>query len=161
MSKTDEIFLFDKNLIFIDEIYKDQDDLFDTIGSRLHELGYAKETLTDALRAREIKYPTGLQTESIPIAVPHADEEHVEKEGIAIIRPRIPVSFGEMACENSKIDALLIFLLLLKKGDKHVECLEMLLTMTQDTCMIKRLMEADGPEEVYGIIENQYLKQNT
>ena len=70
--------MIEKELIFLDFFANDYNDFFDKISDILYEKGYVKETFKNAIKKREEEFPTGLQVESLGIAIPHTDSLHVK-----------------------------------------------------------------------------------
>ena len=51
--------MFSEDLIYINESYSSQDDLFNQISKDFLEKGYVYDSYQQALKQREITYPTG------------------------------------------------------------------------------------------------------
>lgn len=99
-----------------------------TAVARLAENGYADPQYADAVIEREQTYPTGLPTEEVITALPHANSGHVKKTGICAVRLRSPVDFGNMGDPDEKLPAELVFLLANASGaDAHLDDLQELM----------------------------------
>ena len=103
-----DIDLFKPELVFFDFEATDRFEFFKKMEAVLLEGGYIKDTWYDAITTREKNFPTGLQFETISVALPHVDPEHLVKPYIAVIRPKDPVVFEGMAGIGGDIPAELI-----------------------------------------------------
>ena len=56
---------------------KNAEDAIRQVGQRFFDAGFVKDTYIDAVLAREVTYPTGLQLAEIGVAMPHTDPQHV------------------------------------------------------------------------------------
>lgn len=75
------------------------------------EQGYVRASFLDAVVARERLFPTGLPT-PLPVAIPHADAEHVVRPGLAAVTLDPPVDFGEMGGSGEVVAVRLVVVLL-------------------------------------------------
>ena len=103
-----DIDLFKPELVFFDFEAADRFGFFKKMEAVLLEGGYIKDTWYAAITTREKNFPTGLQFETISVALPHVDPEHLIKPYIAVIRPKDPVVFEGMAGIGGDIPAELI-----------------------------------------------------
>ena len=55
----------------------DRDELLHEMADYLNSLGYVKSSYGDSVIERENKYPTGIDTDPIPVAIPHSERERV------------------------------------------------------------------------------------
>ena len=67
-----------------------------TLGEKAISKGWAKQGYCEALIQREEKFPTGLETKTIGVALPHADPEWVDQSAILIGILESPVKFNKM-----------------------------------------------------------------
>ena len=92
--------------------------------------GLVRPTFRAALLERERSYPTGLPT-VIPVAIPHADVEHVITPAIGVALLEHPVDFGEMGGSGSTVAARVIVLLLVTEPHEQVDLLVRLIGVFQ------------------------------
>lgn len=110
-----------------------RDELFGHIGADLLARGYVRESYAQALKDREIAYPTGLQV-SGGVAIPHTDASHVLKDALVVTTFDQPIEFGEMGGgPEDTVAASLAFFLVLADGKRHVKFLSTLIKAIQDT----------------------------
>ena len=74
----------DKDLIFLDPKVQSIDMLFKLICAELEKRGWIGTDFFNSLIEREGRFPTGLNTGKIKIAVPHTDPDKVIIEGMAV-----------------------------------------------------------------------------
>jgi PTS system galactitol-specific IIA component len=104
--------------------------------------GFGAPTLRDALLAREETSPTGLPT-VIPVAIPHADAEHVRRFGLAVALLDRPVRFGEMGTDDNQVDVRAVFMPLIPDADKQVGFLMSMIGMLKDGSWADAIQDQD------------------
>lgn len=136
-----------KELIQLDWDVTDQTEFFDKMAAKLMDLGFVKDTFADAIKTREANFPTALAVEPYPVAIPHADPEHIIKPFIAATRLKKPVKWCEMAANDNQHDVRFIFMLGFKRSDEHVELLQVLVANFQKPELMDQLVQAKTEEE--------------
>ena len=63
---------------------KTKDDIMESMGGRFVELGYCKPSYVQALKDREVEFPTGIDIDGAGVAMPHTDVSNVNRAGIGI-----------------------------------------------------------------------------
>ena len=147
--KKDMIF---KELIQLDWEVENQDDFFNKIAQKLKKLGYVKETYEEALKRREENYPTALPIAPYPVAIPHADPEHIIKPFIASTRLKNPIEWREMANNDVIHHVQIIFVLGFVQSEEHIELLQVLIENLQNVELMKHFMSVTSEEEYYELI---------
>ena len=82
------------------------EDVLRATAAELFAEGYVKESYSDAIIEREKKYPTGLPTGEICVAIPHTDPEHVNDAAICLSileKPVISNLFGSISSKSLKL----------------------------------------------------------
>ena len=97
-------------------------------GEELHRRGYVKESFSQACIKREQMFPTGLPSEE-PVAIPHADAEHVIKDALCFLRLDEPVSFRRMDDPDQSVEAKLIINMAISSDGGQVEMLRKLVNI--------------------------------
>lgn len=100
-----------------------EEEVFEKIGERLKELGYVNEGYLDGIKQREQRFPTGLITQYLNIALPHSDPEFVEKPFIYIVRLTEDVECRQMG-DNREMNIKNLFFLGIKEGREQVGLLQ-------------------------------------
>jgi PTS system galactitol-specific IIA component len=118
--------------------------------SRLSQIlvdqGYAKPTYAQAAIEREETFPTGLPTDGVRVAIPHAGAEHALKPGLAIGTLAKPVPFGELGDADSKLEVSIVFLLCVSEPDAQVYLLQSLIEVYKDAELLRKLQAATTPD---------------
>jgi PTS system galactitol-specific IIA component len=105
------------------------------------EAGFVRPSFPAALLERERHYPTGLPTE-VPVAIPHADAEHVLRPGLGVATLATPVRVGLMGTPGQSIDARVIVLLLVDRPHTQVALLSRLVEAFQRPGWADGLLQA-------------------
>lgn len=128
-------------------------EVLEQLGSAFIREGYAKKTYVQALLQREQEYPTGLDVYGYGVAIPHTPVEHVKKAGIGIAILEHPVTFHVMGGEDDEtVDVRIVFMLAVVDPAKHIDELQRLLEILQDTRVLEQLQTAKDPEEIIHLI---------
>lgn len=136
-------------LVFFDIDADDQVDLFRQLEQKLRPLGLITSDWLAKIVDRERKYATGLQTPTVGIAIPHADNCVVQPY-IAIVKPVHPVRFDAMAGVGAPVEASLVINLGVMPGGGQVEALQNLMNAFMDDAAVQSIMSQTTPE---GMVE--------
>ena len=119
------------DVIVIDGSAKDWKEAIKLTSKQLYEQGYVKESFFDACIEREEKFPTGLNS-FIPVAIPHTDAIHVNKQAICVLRLKEPVSFYSLEDATKTVEAEFIFNIALKRNEDQLKLLTAIIKIEQD-----------------------------
>lgn len=147
---------FRSDLVFLDVDIKSSDDLFDYIADITEAKGMVTTDFRSKIKEREANYPTGLQTESIGIAIPHTDPDYIVEPFVAVVRPQVAVDFAPMGMAEGQVSAQLIFVLGVKGDGQQVEMLGNLMGLMMDDIVVKALMDTDDVNEIVAIIKRKF-----
>lgn len=111
------------------------------LAGMLADAGHVEAPYADAVVAREDVFPTGLPTDP-PVALPHADPDHVRRTAMAIGTLVAPVRFKEMGNPDHEIAVRLVFLLAVKSKDEAVHLLRQLVLAFRNHDALRRLERA-------------------
>lgn len=124
--------LFDEELIVMEEDFSSQAEMFGVISDKLHEKDYVKNSFKEAIIQREKDYPTGLETETMKIAIPHTDVVHVKRPFIYVAKLKKSLPFVHMGTSDSLVNVDNIFMLGIKDPSKQVGLLSLVMEKLQD-----------------------------
>lgn len=141
-----------KDLIELDLDVKTQNEFFEYIAAKLLAKGLVRDTFLESIKAREANYPTGLEVEPYPIAIPHTMAEHIVKPFVVPVRLKNTVRWGEMGTDDQFQDVKFIFLLGFLKGGAHVDLLQLLMYNFQKPETMERLLNAKTVDEYEEIV---------
>lgn len=145
----------DKELIFLDLDVQCSDEVMEILGGKLIETGYCKPDYVEALKKREKEFPTGIDTGSIGIAIPHTAVEHVNKGKIAIARLKNQVPFQQMGNDDETVKVKLVFMLAVDDPEKHLEKLQSIVEVIQDEVVLKKLLSAGVADEMIEVFKEK------
>lgn len=148
--------LFKKELIFLEMEIENKEDFFKKLNLILLDKKYVTDNFYNALVKREENYPTGIQTSTIGVAIPHTDPINIIEPFIAIIRPTKKVDFQPMGIGDNVVEAELIFLLGVKRDGGQVAVLQNLMEIFMNDESVKELLEAKTSDEMLEKI-NKYF----
>lgn len=143
------------DLIFYNLQAEDCNEVLQIMGDALIRAGYGEKGFTDAVLEREKDYPTGLDIDGIGVAIPHADSEHIKKEGIAISILKNPVEFGAMGEKNSMISVKIVIMFTVAGAGKQIDRLLQILNVLRDEEILKGLLNAENKEEIRTAIQKR------
>jgi PTS system galactitol-specific IIA component len=119
----------------------------------LVETGHVAPGFGEDVWKREQTFPTGLPTQPLAVAIPHADPDHVNQSAVGFGVLQSPVPFAQMGTDGSTLlDVRLIFLLAIKEREKQVEMIQQLVLLIQTGSLLEQLADANDPAEALRLI---------
>jgi PTS system galactitol-specific IIA component len=116
--------------------------------------GYVMPEYYDVLIEREERYPTGLPTEGVKVAIPHGfSEGSVLKPALGIATLKCPVVFQNMVSRDEEIPVEIVFLFALANADEGGEDLHRVMSIFSDGELLAALRAAKNGREVTEIME--------
>lgn len=152
MIGAEDLELLKPELVFVDIDAEDTEDLFRQMQVRLDAMGYIKDNWLDAMLERERSYATGLQTPTIGVAIPHADN-CVNEAYIAVIKPVKSVTFQPMGGIGDEVEAELVINLGIMREGGQVEMLQALMRIFMDDAAVADIMAQNTPEDLVTTIK--------
>lgn len=147
--------LLDPAFVRVDVTAPDRDALLSSMADDLAAAGYVKDSFKAALLAREERFPTGLPTQGLRVAIPHTDVEHVNSSFISIARLASPIAFHEMGANARTVDVDLVFMLAIADKTSQVGTLQALIGMFSQPESMQRLIAAPDAATLYGVVRDQ------
>lgn len=142
-----------KNITFFDEQGDlNKETVLDTISQLLYKNGYVKESYRQAIKDREAVFPTGLNTTTYGIAIPHTDSKHVNEATIAVGILKHPVTFQEMGAEEVEVPVRLVFMLAIKEPDKQLETLQSVISLIENEEKMNALVHSENESDVIQLL---------
>ena len=122
----------------------------------LVQSGHVTHEFAEDVWKREQTSPTGLPTQPLAVAIPHADPDHVDRSAVCIGVTKSPVQFGQMGTDGSTVlDTRIIFLLAIKEREKQVEMIQQLITLIQNPSLLEELVKAHNAGQVLAQIHEK------
>lgn len=136
-----------------------REEIFQTVGGLLIREGYCRNSYIQALNDREKEYPTGLDMGGIGVALPHTDASHVICPALAVAILKKPVPFEVMGGNDGEtIKVSLVVAMAIRNAEEHIDQVQALLKILQDTDVLHALICAKTPEEVIHIMQRKEEK---
>ena len=145
----------DKSVIVPDLEAETWEDVMKSLGQKLIDEGYTKESYIDALLTREKDFPTGLDIEGLGVAIPHTDVSHVNKAGIAIGVLKKPVTFIQMGSDDEEIGVKLVFMLAVTDPNAHIDELQRIVEIIQDKDVLEKLFTVTDKDTIIEVIKEK------
>lgn len=139
---------------------KDRDKALHEMADYLHSIGVVKGTYGDSVIERENKYPTGIDTEPIPVAIPHSEREEVIKTAILVGQTKKGgVRFQKIEGDGLWVSAKVIFMLAVDTDQGQLEVISQLMNVIQNPEVVQRIVEAETTEEIEAIVGSAFDRQ--
>jgi len=152
--------LFNEKMIRVGAEAANTEEAIKLLGTIMAQEGFVEEQYWKDVLKREQSFPTGLPTQPIAIAIPHADPDRVIKSGIAIAVFKKSVRFCTMGSNTSdELDVPVVLMLALKDFKQQTAVIRDLLTLIQSKGIIQTIYKASSPKEIYQTIteaQHQY-----
>jgi len=123
----------------------------------LYARGAVKPEYGDKVCERELKYPTGLPTAGVYVAIPHADAEWVNSSAIAVATLAEPVLFSNMADPQEELPVEIVMMLAIADASKQVQMLQQVVKVISNEAMLRALKSATDPAQVAQTLREQIL----
>lgn len=144
--------------LLINTVSDSSDELFNEVSELLKEKDLVKNDYLEAIKKREAEFPTGLQTNSYAIALPHVEAKYVKTNALIICRSKDGIPFKRMDDNSSTISAKIIFILLINDSSIHVKTLAELIKLWRDKELLDLIYKADDKREILDYMENLQWK---
>lgn len=136
-----------------------KEEALEVLCKSLTDRGFVKEDFYKQILERERNFPTGLQTRTLGIAIPHANPDHVISDSIAVGILKDTVVFNEMVNIKNNVNVKVIFLLALTNATKHLKVLKKVVEIIKDDESLAQLLEKN-PDEICSMLNKQILFGN-
>lgn len=143
------------DLVLMDIEASNAEEVIEILGSKLYQGGYVKQSYIQAIKDREKKFPTGLPTEGVGVAIPHTDVIHVNEAAIAVGILKKPVSFEMMGMPEEEVKVEVIFMLAIKAPQEQLEVLQSLMNIFQKQEVLLNIKSSKDPKEVIEIFSRE------
>lgn len=147
--------LIDKDLIILNFKANHYSEVFKELGNIMINKGFANANYIDGLLEREASFPTGIQTETIGIALPHTDASFVNESKIGLLKLEKPLKFGMMGGEGEDVEVKIVFLLGCSEGNQHLQALQNVIELIQDVDFVNQVLSLTDKEGAYELLKNK------
>jgi len=139
--------LFDSDMVVVGQPFPDPEAVIADLAGRLAARGCVGPGFLEAVKDRETRFPTGLPTQPVGVAIPHTDPEYCLRPGLAVAVLPQPVPWRAMGTEQDLVDVRVVFLLALP-AQKHVNFLSQLVQLFQSPDALTQLISLSDPAAV-------------
>ncbi|MFT8325059.1 PTS sugar transporter subunit IIA [Oenococcus sicerae] len=146
--------LLGKQIIELDLDATSNYDAIKKISKQLVDNGLAKNSFQEAILNREMNFPTGLDTGSYGVAIPHTDSVHVVEDQIAFARLKNPVVFKQMG-DGTNVNVKFVFILALKEAHSQLSMLQTLMNLFQNSTAMTLLLKAENIQQVIDVLSKE------
>lgn len=124
-----------------------------SLSDAMQATGHVTAGFAEDVWKREQTFPTGLPTQPLAVAIPHADPDHVERSAVGVGVLRSPVRFARMGTDGSVwLEVRLVFLLAIKEREKQVGMIQQLISLIQTPSLLEGLAAAESPAQALALI---------
>lgn len=141
-------FQFIPQLIETDVCVKDKEEVIRYLADKLKTHGCSDAAYADKVLLREQEYPTGLRTKCAAIAIPHAFDQAVSGNHVALAILQQPIRFCNMEDMDSEIDVDMVFLMAISSAHEQLGMLQTIMRMLGDDTLFTRLVKLHDADEV-------------
>lgn len=146
--------LLDENLIFMNVEAADSESLLHSLADELYSRGYVKKGYGDAVIRRERVYPTGLPTNIMKVAVPHAIErDYVLEPRVLVATLKKPVAFKEMGDGERDVMVDIVFLLAVCGSNEQLTILQKIVGIFSDIDAMSDIKQAGNQTTLYQVLK--------
>lgn len=147
--------IIDEKLVLLEQTAASSSEIIGRLASLMQSCGYIGEQYLPAVLEREKIYPTGLPSEGVAVAIPHAFCDDVMKTGTAVAVLNAPVEFYNMADSDEKLSVEIVFLMAnASDADSHLDDLQELMGCLSSPALLLQLKKARTPQQVAEIMAN-------
>lgn len=147
--------VLDQDIIMTNLAADTREDVIRAVTAKMKEKGYVGDGYCSAVLEREESYPTGLPSEGVMTAVPHAFCGEVYRTGVGIASLVKPVLFKNTVDPEEELPVELVFVMANESGeDAHLGDLQELMAVFSKKQLLLDLKHAKSPSEFAKIFSN-------
>jgi PTS system galactitol-specific IIA component len=132
-----------------------QNDLFSKVAEELTRDGYTKDSYFIQLVEREVQYPTGLKLSGCNVAIPHVNNEFINKSLIYLTVLKYPIKWHCMDNPEEVIDVNIVFNICLAEKEKQVEILSSIIELIQHEELLGKIQKCTEPDQALELIRKE------
>lgn len=144
---------FDEKLLFNKLNFENQDEVLRFLAKNLNELGYVNNDYIEAIIEREGMYPTGIPSDVPALAIPHTNNDLVNKTTISVATLDTPIKFRNMEEPNKFVDAEIIIMLAIAEPKGQIEMLQKVVALIQNHEARVKLVQAENSQQMIEVLD--------
>lgn len=134
---------------------KNQEEFFNKVNEELKRLDYVESSFLDAIKDREKKFPTGLQTNKYCIALNHVDSCHVKVNALFIYKLKNKILYKRMDNPAEELPVFYVFVLLIKDHDLQVKAISGLCRLFTNDEFMDSLSKFSSKQDLLDFIKRK------
>ena len=142
-----------KKYVLLHRDFENKEELFKSMNEILLENNYVTDEYHKRVLERENSFPTGMKLEKLNVAIPHVDSKYVLKENLFIITSKKGIEFNNAENNGEKLNVKIIFALLIKEHNTHINFLVKLIELFQKNEKLNLILESSNEDEVIKILK--------
>lgn len=143
------------DLVFLNVNAENRTDLYQQVAAKLLTLGYVKDTYETALNKREDEFPTGVVSDYISIALPHADPENIHQPFVCVVTTQKPIQMLQMGY-NTEEKAKTFFFLGITHSDDQLVLLQKFMSLIQDQDFVTQFEQITDTNEMFNYLLKKF-----
>lgn len=144
-----------KELIMLNASAENSTDIITQLCARLQQAGCIGYKYCAEVLEREKDYPTGLPSEGVTVAIPHAFSHDVTETAVAVAVLKEPVTFRDISDYDEELQVSVVFLLAnTAGGDGHMDSLQELMDCMSRPALLIAVRDAVNEEEIVDILQH-------
>ena len=151
-------FKFVPDLVATNLSADDSSDAINKLSKLLTAKEYVSEEYAGKVIEREQEYPTGLQTKGPAIAIPHAFDDGIKGNHVAIGVLKNPVKFHSMEDMDAEVDVKIMFMLAIGGSHEQLAMLQFLMKVFQHEELLNTIATTDSDEKICDCL-NKYVEE--
>lgn len=140
--------LLDERLVIMDADVETAEDCIRLMAGLFEQYGYVKPGYGDAVAKREREYPTGLPGKEMNLAIPHTNNQLVNRPAVGVIIPKRPVKFAMMGMKETLLDCELVMPLVVQDSKRQIQMLKKMMKIIQDGALLRRIKDSKDRAEI-------------
>ena len=145
--------LLSEDDIFINQVFESCNSYYERICDHLLREEKVDINYLHSIKEREKKFPTGLNTGKICVAIPHTDFQHCKTNQLVITTLKRPVYFKQMDDPTKLCGVNIIIQILFYTPDKQVELLKQLMNLIQNQNFLQDVLDAKNKKTILDLFE--------
>lgn len=146
--------LLDSQDIFINKSFASREEFYGFITEHLLSEKKIKPSYKESILKREENFPTGLDTGSIKVAIPHTDYNQSKTTQLVITTLAEPIKFRQMDDPSQEIDISIILLILFNQPKKQLVLLQQIMKIVQNQQILTNILSQKTSDSMINLFKN-------
>ena len=148
---------FDKKIMLFNQDVEGSKEIITLLANELEKQRMVKNDFLTHTLERETKFPTGLETRGLGVAIPHTDSRYVNESQIAFATLKRPVNFKSMVDLDKNVSVSLVFMIAMSRPHEQAGLLSKLMGLFQNPEELEKLRICKTKDEVVKILQKHQI----